>query len=206
MTRFSRSSDRPMIGAQNILMGHIIEQPDLWRTFPFDAANRLFPYLRWCLILDENPCKLVESTADYVAREGTCGKNFFISCARDTFFSLHVPSRAPYENVQYMEITNKVIKHEVRSHWMHCLAVPCGAVRCRATPRALQGWELEKLRLDMPVSVARPEYSMPYGWGTKDWGMDSNGTDGENGYVESTADYVAREGTCWKNFFYRVRY
>jgi len=40
-------------------------QPDLWRTFPFDAANRLFPYLRWCLILDGNPCSLVGSTANW---------------------------------------------------------------------------------------------------------------------------------------------
>jgi len=54
--------------SKNILINwkwHNVEQPDLWRTFRFDTANRLFPYLRWCLILDGNPCSLVDSTADW---------------------------------------------------------------------------------------------------------------------------------------------
>jgi len=35
------------------------EKPDLWRTFPFDAANRPSLCRRWCLISDGNPCRLV---------------------------------------------------------------------------------------------------------------------------------------------------
>ena len=146
MTRFSRSSDRPMIGAQNILMGHIIEQPDLWRTFPFDAANRLFPYLRWCLILDENPCKLVESTADYVAREGTCGKNFFISCARDTFFF----SACPFAGSVWKCAIHGNNKQSNKTWGSFTLdALPCSAMwrsavpRDSASPPGLRAWEVE---------------------------------------------------------------